>query len=466
MNEVVAISDPQRRNAIRLAIVALVALAAIAMLAWTATLSYGNTASQFFASAMLTLFGFACVLWIGLDRGFNTLSTTSVLLVLIFTRMVALFVAPLLEDDHYRYLWDGFVTATTGQPFAHAPSHIFTDTHVPPSMQAALNGINNPDIPTIYGPLLQAFFAGSYWIAPGALWPFKLMLLGAEIAIALLLRSANVSPRWLLIYALHPLVFKESAITAHPDVLIGAALLAATLVWLRGREAAAALFVCAAIAMKLSAVVALPFFFVNRRGGFSVRGAVAAIAALSVLVALSVIGGGGELRALATFGEQWTFNPLLFRLVAYLFDDSAARAIVAIAFVAIAVAIALKWWFDLRRNASSDDTLPPPIVAVFTALLLLSPVVNPWYWLWLFPLALIDHREAASRVAMVAASVSLLAYAHVGAQVAAQSSITSFAVPWWATAVQLSIIAIAAVRAMQRRDNRSISTSQRGVTYE
>jgi alpha-1,6-mannosyltransferase len=463
VNEFALMRGLHRRIEFRSLVVAFVA---IAMCVGIAGLSRENIASQFLATIIIVLVGLGCVLWISLDRGFDAVTTMSALAILLATRIAALLVEPLLEDDHFRYLWDGYVAATTGQPFLHPPSHFFDDANVPSSMQSALSGINNPDIPTIYGPLLQAFFAFAYGLAPGALWPFKIVLLGAEIAVVLLLRAAGVAPRWLLVYALSPLVLKESAISAHPDVLIGAALLAATLAWARGREVLAALWVCAAISMKFSVVVALPFFLLNRDSRISVRGVITALFALSALLLMSMMSGGGELRALAAFGEHWKFNPLLFRFAALALGDGAARAMVAIAFVAIAGALALRWWLRLRHCVSINDAPLPPIVAVFTTLLLLSPVVNPWYWMWLFPLAMIDRQGIASRIAIAAASMSLLAYSYVGMQVSAQSSITTFAVPWWATLTQIAVISIVALWAMRPRVDRAPSAQHSKARYE
>ena len=101
----------------------------------------------------------------------------------------------------------------------------------------------------------------------------------------------------------------------------------------------------------------------------------------------------------------------------------------------------------------------PPLVGVFVALLLLSPAVNPWYWLWVLPLALLPLRpvlpllptSSYSPVVWMAATVSLLSYAHVATQVMAASSIATYAVPLWATGLQLTAIACAIGFACYRR---------------
>ncbi len=358
---------------------------------------------------------------------------------------------PLLEDDHFRYLWDGYITATTGEPFAHAPSHYFVDAGVPMVMQNALNGINNPDVPTIYGPVWQALFALCYWIAPAALWPLKLVLLGAQVAVVLLLRYAGVQPRWLMLLTLHPLLIKESVMTAHPDILVGAVLLAAVLAWWQKYEELAAVLAASAVAMKFSAVAALPFFCINHRGRLSVRGCLAMLVTLGMLYApfLLSTSGRGEGLAVATFAGQWTFNPLLFKWVAAALGDPAARATCIGLFALAWLILAGQWFAKLwgadkhersRTTTAMRPSLPsPPLVGVFIAMLLLSPVVNPWYWLWVLPLAMLPF----SPVAWAAATASILAYSHVLMQAMAGSSIATYAVPLWATGLQLVAVVAA-----------------------
>jgi alpha-1,6-mannosyltransferase len=427
---------------------ALLSIAAMVTATW---LSRGDTSAQLVATFIITAVGFLLI-WCTFTRDLDHLSIGTVLIVLTATRFVALFAQPLLEDDHFRYLWDGFISASTGRPFLHAPAYYFADANVPVVMRETLNGINNPEIPTLYGPVLQVIFALCYWVAPAELWPQKIVLLCAELAIIFFLRASGVSARWLLIFILHPLVLKESAITAHPDVLIGAALLAAVAAWGRGKEACAASLVCVAVAMKMSALVALPFFLITQAGRFSVRGLVAVLATILVCYApLIFTYAGAETRALAVFGEQWTFNPLLFRLISLLTNDTAARMVAAIIFVGIAIFISVRWVMVLRRTQRHSMQSSPPLLAIMFAMLLLSPVVNPWYWLWVLPLVMlqIEQTKFFACITFVATSVSLLAYSHVVAQVTSQSAITSYAVPAWATAIQLIAVVLAVLYAMQ-----------------
>lgn len=417
---------------------------AVLMAIAASALSHHGTAYQLYAFIGLSLAGAGLLAWLALDSAFAKLTLPQVLATAVAVAGVALFGTPLLEDDHYRYLWDGYITATTGKPYAHAPSVYFDDNTVALAMRDVLSGINNPELPTIYGPVLQAMFALCYWLAPAALWPFKLILLGALVAVLCLLRNAGVAPRWLMVFVLHPLVFKESALTAHPDILLGLVFLAAVLAWQRGWHGRAAALVSAAVAMKLSALVVLPLLCMDRSGRVSLRACLAM--GLTLAVTYTPVGwsfSGAEWRALTAFSGQWTFNPLLFKPLNALLGDAPARLTVLLVFAIVWWFAFLQWMTKLRfiqRNpytTPTDDVPLPPLVPVLVALLLLSPVVNPWYWLWVLPLALLRF----SLVSWTMASMSLLAYAHVGTQVFSGSSVTTFAVPLWASALQLLAMA-------------------------
>jgi alpha-1,6-mannosyltransferase len=95
-------------------------------------------------------------------------------------RAVFLFSTPVLEDDFYRYLWDGAVSANGENPFAYVPDDIVmadeTSALSPRLRQLAVTGeetlwrVNHSDLRTIYPPVAQAAFALAYWLAPWQLW--------------------------------------------------------------------------------------------------------------------------------------------------------------------------------------------------------------------------------------------------------------------------------------------------------
>jgi alpha-1,6-mannosyltransferase len=428
------------------------ALAAMLVLG-CAQLSFGNTSQQLQATVALALGLSVLSLWVIRDAGFNRVSFRAVLITLLISRALAFFVSPLLEDDYFRYLWDGYVSATTGNPFAHPPADYFGDSTVPITLQTVLSGVNNPHLPTVYGPVLQGVFALAYAVSPAELWPLKFVLLVAEVAMLWVLRQSGVASRWLLLLTLHPLLIKDSAITAHPDVLIGIALLVGTIFWQRAMFASAAVVVAVAAAMKVSVVVVLPLFCINHYGRFTLRGCVAMVLALlCAYMPTLLMWSSSAWAGLQALGEHWVFNPLLYRGLVAALGDGVARWIAAVTFALAWCALFVFWLGQLRarhtKNAIEKPVIPP-VVPVIAVLLLWSPVVNPWYWLWVLPLATLRF----SAVVWVAATVSLLAYVHVWEAAVTGTSLLTFAVPVWATVVQLLAISAVVVWTWRHADH-------------
>jgi alpha-1,6-mannosyltransferase len=377
----------------------------------------------FFAS--IALVGLS--VWIAMSKHFEKLTAAKVILTASILCLVGVLSSPILEDDHFRFLWDGYITATTGRPYQFAPSSYFGESSLSAHLQTLLSGINNPDTPTVYGPLLQAVFALSYLISPGELWPLKMILSAAMIAIIFLLAKAGVHPKYLLIFSIHPLLIKESILTAHPDLLIGALVLWATLLWRKEHFKRAVIVIAAASAIKISTAAILLFFCFDKRGklGWPILfiGTLAIFLFNLPMIVERVIGTS---TGIADFGNQWVFNPTLFRGMAIIWGDANARISVVVIF-AFTV-------FGLVYAQRKLCSIEPSIVCAFGVLFLLSPVVNPWYWLWILPLAFISVTAGASISLLLAPAVSLLAYVHFSN---AQLTEQQFVVPNWASVCQL-----------------------------
>src|SRR6267142_6627687 len=233
-------------------------------------------------------------------------------------RIVGFFGQPVLEDDWYRYLWDGAVFGSTGNPYGKPPTMFFAAAQVPARFQAILDGINHPDVPTIYGPVCQVLFLISYWIAPGELWPLKLMLIVADLgAIALVARF--VDGRRLLLYAWCPLLIKEVAFTAHPDI-VGIVFLLAALVIRRPRSVA---MLCAlAVGTKVIAAVIAALLLLRLPKKYWL--AFAAVLA-GLYFPFWVQGTLADWSAVKEFADSWEFNSTLYGVIAIWADHMSAK---------------------------------------------------------------------------------------------------------------------------------------------
>jgi alpha-1,6-mannosyltransferase len=328
-------------------------------------------------------------------------SVTAVIGWAVAMRLAAAFTPAFFEDDFYRYLWDGYRTLIDGHPYVAAPNTWFADAHLPASVADTLSHVNYPHVPTIYGPALQHLFALSAWTSTGALWPWKLTVCLVDIAlVAALAKTFGARPA--LLYAFSPLVVHEIAVAAHPDGLIGALIFLAWLAAQKQRIVWLAVLSGTAIAMKVHAVIALPFLLLAMRP----RAAPLTLAVITTACVYALHwlpyreGFQAAWQSFFTFARDWQFNALGFAIINAINTSLARSAAAAV----IIVLFAACWWWQ-RKDATSRSAAA--IVVAFAALLLFSPVINPWYLLWLLPLA------CGTRwiTPWVAATVVLLSYA-------------------------------------------------------
>ena len=337
-------------------------------------------------------------------------------------RLCGLIGGPLYEDDFFRYLWDGYRFAAAGTPYGVSPEAFFLDPTVPAALRAALDQVNHPDLPTIYGPTAQALFLLGYCIQPGSVAVLQALLIAVDLAaVGLLLRLAPA--RNVLLYAWCPLVVKEIAFTAHPDGIGVCLLLAAIVLVTRSlqpgeparpltrtkvpalppspeayfhgnRDRWAAVCLGLAVGAKIFALILVPLVLIRAR----LTSWCCFAATLAVLYVPFAVMGATEFESLLVFAREWEFNSALFGLLTVLLSPTAAK-------VALGVACAVLWAWYCRRLHRERAAVPRGDW-VYGAFFLAAPVINAWYLLWLLPFAVVYP----SRWAWTASVAVLLSY--------------------------------------------------------
>lgn len=368
--------------------------------------------------------------------------TFPVLLMLVFAvlfRLAGVSTFPILEDDFYRFLWDGRMTLETGSPYSWVPADFFGDLHgfnINDHYEEILGSINHPEVATIYGPVLQTIFAAAYVIAPGELWPLQIIFALADIGIILLLLRLTKA-RYVLLYAWSPLIIKEFAISAHPDV-VGAFFLvfAFYLYNLAGNTTQHSknskrvlpikklwfwIAVCLALAtgVKIFALIFAPLLL-----RFQWRCWLLYFACLLILALPFALGFNPNLNqsfndssnhithlllgiqsvwlpeGLKAMAIDWLFNAPLYYLAQTFISIAMAKSLLLGSFVGVAGIYFFRLYFKRQY-------LPIRIDRLYGLFFLCIPVFNPWYLVWLLPFAAIYP----SRWAWTASIALLLAYA-------------------------------------------------------
>lgn len=371
----------------------------------------------------LAVLPFLAVLW-----GWRLLPTGRrglwwLLAVAAITRLGLLWLPPLLSEDVWRYVWDGAMHWSGVNPYTYAPADPALDWVIAerPALAEVRGAIGHSHIPTIYPPMAQVVFAAS-----GGWWPHPavvrfVMILADVLAVAALWRwlaRLELDPRRAAWLAFAPVAVLEGAVGGHVDAL-GACGLVVLGAWLPSGAIRAGLGLAVGIGTKLLPVVMLPWL-VSRR-----RWAVAAVAIVAtVIVSAPYLAAGDQLlEGLTAYGHRWRGNDGAFAIMmeplhawlagmvppgkplvlpeamvsiaralvggaptdappTYIWPDELAFATVKLTVAGVIGAVGLE---RLWRARTFDAFAGP----VLTTVMLLSPVVHPWYVLWILPLAIV-----------------------------------------------------------------------------
>ncbi|MCV6604033.1 MAG: hypothetical protein OIF34_01920 [Porticoccaceae bacterium] len=368
---------------------------------------------------------FCALLCMAIWRFYNserTLSISAILLWALLFRLIGTTAFPVMEDDFYRYLWDGRTLLENGSPYTRAPADFFAQEGLSDAEEELLNGINHPEVKTVYGPLNHYLFALSHLISPGKIWPLQLMLALLDMGlIVLLLRLAPI--RSVLLYAWCPLAVKEFAFTAHPDIIALLPMVAALVSTKKQQWKYTALWLALAVSAKIFALILVPLLLRFQWRSWLIFGA--------TLAAVWVPVSGGQLPGgLSAMAADWQFNAPLYQLFGVQAGPARLKLILLGLFCSF-------WAIYAWQHLKTPENHLPRGDWLFAALLICSPVLNPWYFIWILPFAVIWP----SRWAWMASIAVLLAYAS-GINLP-DSNLGLYQQPSWAMITQFGLIAIA-----------------------
>jgi len=326
------------------------------------------------------------VLWRERNRAHSRVLIGLVLGSAVVFRVLVLSGPAPLNNDAWRYLWEGRVLVEGLNPYAAPPGAAVYE-----GLRAELAQAGDPlfsqlpprlnRVRSVYGPLATALFTVPHLCPLDRILTLRLMAalcdVGTAFVLAGLLRRLGRAPALALIYAWNPMCLSSfpdrGQIDAPMTLLIA---LAAYLVVLR-RPAWAGVAFGAALLIKLSPLwLVFPFLRLDRARFGAPLGAVLALGALPFAAA-----GPGSLSGFREFGVYWHNTDSLFGLLAAALEplhnllppNRLARLIVTVAAPAYAL------WRSLRGDASHPEWLFHTGAAISAAGILLSPVVHPWY---------------------------------------------------------------------------------------
>lgn len=346
-------------------------------------------------AALFALYGAA--VWLVLARPERAPGIGAVLLAAVVFRAILLPAAPALSDDLYRYIWEGRVQLHGFNPWEHPP-----DDPVLAGLRDPLwEKINNKDLPAIYPPLAQWACALGALAGPSTTM-MKLVFVVADLllcfVLARLLRARGQPAVRALVYAWNPLVVTEVAGSGHNDSLAMLFVAISVLVIIERRPAGSMLALGAAALSKLFPLALLAFFIKRVRPAWLLLPPAMLVAGYIPYGAA----GAGLFQSSREFAQRWRGHESLFLGVESaiaasgisgpLKDLADARGwpslytqphMLARGAAALLALAALTWL--ARRCALGSLDLPEAIAAFTGIVLLLSPVLHPWYLIWILP---------------------------------------------------------------------------------
>ncbi len=349
-------------------------------------------------------------------------------------RLIGFVTYPPMEDDFIRYLWDGYANAHLGGAYATTPADFYGLDTIKEEMTLILDRVSYSDVHTVYGPICQLLFTLAHLISPGNIFALKFILLIFDLS-ALLILYKLLTHRALLLISWCPLMVFQFSVSAHVE-MVGLTFLVSAIALSLSPKALnphslnsqkrlsknsnrAHLFisVCLAFAVtsKVTALLAVPYFITHWKRCFCF---------LFTLIAIYIIGFylcSGLPLGLMAMAEHWQFNALLHDILQRFIDRDLAKSIVLALFILIYVLLYLrvKPWQQKEGNPEGNNgtkegekkrerEIMGSLTWSYAAFMLLSPVLNPWYWSWVCVVAAFTEEKWP----WIISSILFISYGH------------------------------------------------------
>ncbi|SBN64524.1 Protein of unknown function (DUF2029) [Curtobacterium sp. 9128] len=405
-------------------------LAVIGVLALAGVIAFGVTHLGFLRSGHRQPFvAWTLIAWavfvvavVGLRFVPARLVTIIVLGGAVVVGLAAMVGQPNTSTDSARYAWDGIVQHAGVSPYAHTPQStalsglrpewLFPDKvngtcePLQPRYRGLGDGaaghctaINRPDVPTIYPPMAELWFALVRFSVPATVqyWPFQLagllVSLGVTVGLLVVLRRIGRPAWWAALWAWCPLVASEAVTNSHVDV-VGAALATAGAVLVAfGRPIWGGIMLGAATCTKLIPAIVYPALLGRWRNWWAVPVGIAVFGLLYVPYVAST--GAKVLGYLPGYlTEEGYEDGSRFALVSLVAKGDLGTVIVALV---VLVAAVLAWRLSDPSRPWSGEVL-----MIGVTFLAVTPRY-PWYALLLIPFVVLSGRWEWMSIALAIA---------------------------------------------------------------
>ena len=350
----------------------------------------------------------------------GSIAARTVIVLAIAYHVVLLLLPLLFSRDVYSYAYYGRIAATYD-----ANPYVATPIEYPSDPLAAFVGPKWVDTPAVYGPLWTQASAVVVRIVDSVeaqVAVFRIVAITASLAtvfvVARTVRGARPEREAFAaaLVGLNPVVLFQSAASGHNDLLVALAIAAALALVFSGRELWATVFLALGALVKATAAVPLLLWWVaiaaRTERGHRVRSLVPHVgsaAALALLAALPFLNasdptlGGLELAS----HEGWLAPSRLFHRA---FDAVTGDALGFVPRVVFPLLLLGAMFLIARAIVRRTPRIRSPLVGAswgwgLLCLMLLGPVLLPWYVTWALPLGWLLPR--VPRIVLIGTGLAL-----------------------------------------------------------
>lgn len=323
-----------------------------------------------------------------------------IIAIYLISRVFLLLSHPILEDDFYRYIWDGHVLSLGYNPYSHAPSDEFWNG----ISSEWRHKVNFPHVGTIYPPIAQLYFGCIYAAFGESLTGLRVGAIGLEVLCAYLiykfLRRHGLNLKPLAAFLFFPTLMKENVNSVHFDLLAGLFFFAAFTIFseaIVSNKSFIKGWVALALATlaKLFPMIFLPIFFVRSQ----VRRTWGILIFVAVVVAAYLPFAGAGLKVFGgtkAFAFNWFFFDVAPQFVQQLLEVS--RDTTGISLRGVDDGRLLRVFLSMIVGCASlllavvfPKRLGPErrVMVLFLVVYSFSTVLNSWYWLWCLPILIL-----------------------------------------------------------------------------
>lgn len=322
-------------------------------------------------------------------------------------RTVTIFSTPILEDDYFRYLWDGAVLSKGLSPYEYYPEQIVDGNGgkgIPLALKKlakesgeTIHRINHPQLKTIYPPIAQSAFLIAHWLKPWSILSWRIVLLFFDIITLIvllkILRTLHLPNLAVSVYWWNPLLVKELFNSGHLDVIAFPFVLGALFLNLRKNYLWSVVLLALSIGVKLWPIVLIPLLLrpLIKKPKLLLLAIGLVFSILATLMIPYYITGIDENSGLLAFGKSWQNNDSLFKILVWgsqLILEMLGQHPGHGQFIARILALALiggSIFYISFRFVEQPKELFKKSLLIVAAVFLLVPTQFPWYYTWMLP---------------------------------------------------------------------------------